>query len=165
LKYKFFVIISALPVQGKSLTVQKWDRVTLQIEQDINDIKETKTYTSKYNIAYFLTYHKGISSLQTLSFTEKRICINLLVTHIHLCSIKSSFLWNIILHDNPSLTICSVDLKDSTINYVCIVLHKDDKIESFKWRLRVIPQGMCLYIITEIYLMYLHCICCYLAEY
>jgi hypothetical protein len=56
-------------------------------------------------------------------------------------------------HDNPYLTICSVDLKDSTINYVCIVLHKDDKIESFKWRLRVILQGMCLYIITEIYLM------------
>jgi hypothetical protein len=56
-------------------------------------------------------------------------------------------------HDNSSLTICSVDLKDSTINYVCIVRHKDDKIESFKWRLRVIPQGMCLYIITEIYLM------------
>jgi hypothetical protein len=22
-------------------------------------------------------------------------------------------------HDNPSLTICSVDLKDSTVNYVC----------------------------------------------
>jgi hypothetical protein len=43
-KYKFFVIISALPVQGKSLTVQKWDRVTLQIEQDINDIKETKWF-------------------------------------------------------------------------------------------------------------------------
>jgi hypothetical protein len=56
-------------------------------------------------------------------------------------------------HDNPSLTICSVGLKDSTINYVCIVLHKDDKIKSFKWRLRVISQGMCLYIITEIYLM------------
>ena len=46
---------------------------------------------------YFLTYHKGISSLQTLSFTEKRACINLLVTHTHLCSIKSIFLWNIIL--------------------------------------------------------------------
>jgi hypothetical protein len=38
-------------------------------------------------------------------------------------------------HDNPSLTICSVDLKDSTVNYVCVVRHKDDKIESFKWRL------------------------------
>lgn len=45
-------------------------------------------------------------------------------------------------HDNPSLTICSVGLKDSTKKYVCIVLHKDDRIESFKWRLRVIPQGM-----------------------
>ena len=56
-------------------------------------------------------------------------------------------------HDNPSLTICSVDLKDFAIYYVDIVLHKDDKIESFKWRLRVILQGMCLYIITEIYLM------------
>ena len=56
-------------------------------------------------------------------------------------------------HNNPSLTICSVGLKDFTIYYVCIVLHKDDKIESVKWRLRVIPQGMCLYIITEIYLM------------
>jgi hypothetical protein len=52
-------------------------------------------------------------------------------------------------HDNPSLTICRVGLKDSTLNYVCIVRHKDDKIESFKWRLRVIPQGMCLYIIIS----------------
>ena len=56
-------------------------------------------------------------------------------------------------HDNPSLTICSVDLKDSTVNYVCVVRHKDDEIESVKWRLRVILQSMCLYIITEIYLM------------
>ena len=56
-------------------------------------------------------------------------------------------------HDNSSLTICPVDLKDFTINYVGIVRHKDDMIESFKWRLRVIPQGTCLYIITEIYLM------------
>ena len=40
-------------------------------------------------------------------------------------------------HDNPSLTICRVDLKDSTINYVCIVRHKDDKIESFKFDVNV----------------------------
>jgi hypothetical protein len=54
--------------------------------------------------------HVGISSLQTLSFTEKRICINLLVTHIHLSSIKSSFLWNIILcifSYDPTLTLTS----------------------------------------------------------
>lgn len=122
MKYKFFVIISALPVQGKSLTVQKWDRVTLQIEQDINDIKETKWF-------------------------KRDIDGNLLSIQPDNNRYKGG------THDNPSLTICSVDLKDSTINYVCIVLHKDDKIESFKWRLRVIPQGMCLYIITEIYLM------------
>ena len=122
MKYKFFVIISALPVQGKSLTVQKWDRVTLQIEQDINDIKETKWFM-----------HNIDDSLISIQPDNKR--------------------YNGGTHDNPSLTICSVGLKDSTINYVCIVLHKDDKIESFKWRLRVIPQGMCLYIITEIYLM------------
>ena len=122
MKYKFFVIISALPVQGKSLTVQKWDRVTLQIEQDINDIKETK---------WFIRDIDG--KLISIQPDNNR--------------------YNGGTHDNPSLTICNVDLKDSTINYVCIVLHKDDKIESFKWRLRVIPQGMCLYIITEIYLM------------
>ena len=122
MKYKFFVIISALPVQGKSLTVQKWDRVTLQIEQDINDIKETKWFM-----------HNIDGKLISIQPDNNR--------------------YNGGTHDNPSLTICRVDLKDSTINYVCIVLHKDDKIESFKWRLRVIPQGMCLYIITEIYLM------------
>jgi hypothetical protein len=122
LKYKFFVIISALPVQGKSLTVQKWDRVTLQIEQDINDIKETKWFM-----------HNIDGRLISIQPDNKR--------------------YNGGTHDNPSLTICRVGLKDSTLNYVCIVRHKDDKIESFKWRLRVIPQGMCLYIITEIYLM------------
>ena len=122
MKYKFFVIISALPVQGKSLTVQKWDRVTLQIEQDNNDIKETKWFM-----------HNIDGRLISIQPDNKR--------------------YNGGTHDNSSLTICSVDLKDSTINYVCIVRHKDDKIESFKWRLRVIPQGMCLYIITEIYLM------------
>ena len=116
------ILISALPVQGKSLTVQKSDRVTLQIEQDINDIKETK---------WFMRDIDG--NLISIQPDNKR--------------------YNGGTHDNPSLTICSVDLKDSTINYVCIVLHKDDKIESFKWRLRVISQGMCLYIITEIYLM------------
>jgi hypothetical protein len=106
-------------IWGKSLTVQKWDRVTLQIEQDINDIKETKWFID-----------------------DKLISIQ-----------PDNNRYNGGTHDNPSLTICSVDLKDSTINYVCIVRHKDDKIESFKWRLRVIPQGMCLYIITELYLM------------
>lgn len=65
-------------------------------------------------------------------------------------------------HDNPSLTICSVGLKDSTINYVCIVLHKDDRIESFKWRLRVIPQGMWLYNYRNILYMIIQCTkkCC-----
>jgi hypothetical protein len=116
------ILISALPVQGESLTVQKSDRVTLQIEQDINDIKETKWFM-----------HDIDGNLISIQPDNKR--------------------YNRGTHDNPSLTICSVDLKDSTINYVCIVRHKDDKIESVKWRLRVIPQGMCLYIITEIYLM------------
>jgi hypothetical protein len=113
------ILISALPVEGKSLTVQKSDRVTLQIEQDINDIKETKWFM-----------HDIDASLIRIQPDNKR--------------------YNGGTHDNPSLTICRVDF---TINYVCIVRHKDDKIESFKWRLRVISQGMCLYIITEIYLM------------
>ena len=116
------ILISALPVQGKSLTVQKSDRVTLQIEQDINDIKETKWFM-----------HDIDGNLTSIQPDNKR--------------------YNGSTHDNPSLTICSVGLKDSTLNYFCIVRHKDDKIESFKWRLRVIPQGMCLYIIAEIYFM------------
>jgi hypothetical protein len=116
------ILISALPVQGKSLTVQKSDRVTLQIKQDINDIKETKWFM-------------------------RDIDDNLISIHPDNKRYKGG------THDNPSLTICSVDLKDFTLNYVCIVQHKDDRIESFKWRLRVISQGMCLYIITEIYLM------------
>ena len=113
------ILISALPVESDSLTVQKSDRVTLQIKQDINDIKETK---------WFMRNIGG--KLISIQPDNKR--------------------YNGGTHDNPSLTICSVGLKDSTINYVCIVRHKDDKIESFKWRLRVIPQGMCLYIIAEI---------------
>jgi hypothetical protein len=116
------ILISALPVQGERLTVQKSDRVKLQIKQDINDIKETKWFMRDID-----------DNLISIQPDNNR--------------------YNGGTHDNPSLTICSVDLKDSTLNYVCIVLHKDDKIESFKWRLRVIPQGMCLYIITEIYLM------------
>ena len=116
------ILISALPVLGEPLTVNKYDRVKLQIKQDINDIKETK-------------------------WSMRDIDDNLISIQ------PDNNRYNGGTHDNPSLTICSVDLKDSTINYVCIVLHKDDKIESFKWRLRVIPQGMCLYIITEIYLM------------
>ena len=116
------ILISALPVQGERLTVQKSDRVKLQIKQNINDIKETKWFIRDID--------------------DKLISIQ-----------PDNNRYKGGTHDNPSLTICSVDLKDSTINYVCIVLHKDDKIESFKWRLRVIPQGMCLYIITEIYLM------------
>ena len=116
------ILISALPVQGKSLTVQKSDRVKLQIKQNINDIKETKWFKRDID-----------GNLISIQPDNNR--------------------YNGGTHDNSSLTICRVDLKDSTINYVCIVLHKDDKIESFKWRLRVIPQGMCLYIITEIYLM------------
>ena len=116
------ILISALPVQGKSLTVQKSDSVTLQIEQDINDIKETKWFM-----------HDIDDNLISIQPDNKR--------------------YNGGTHDNPSLTICSVDLKDSTVNYVCVVRHKDDEIESFKWRLRVILQGMCLYIITEIYFM------------
>ena len=116
------ILISALPVQGERLTVQKSDRVKLQIKQDINDIKETKWFM-----------HDIDDNLISIQPDNNR--------------------YNEGTHDNPSLTICRVDLKDSTINYVCIVLHKDDKIESVKWRLRVIPQGMCLYIITEIYLM------------
>jgi hypothetical protein len=116
------ILISALPVQGELLTVQKSDRVKLQIKQDINDIKETKWFMRDID-----------DNLISIQPDNNR--------------------YNEGTHDNPSLTICRVDLKDSTINYVCIVLHKDDKIESVKWRLRVIPQGMCLYIITEIYLM------------
>ena len=116
------ILISALPVQGELLTVQKSDRVKLQIKQDINDIKETKWFMRDID-----------DNLISIQPDNNR--------------------YNGGTHDNPSLTICRVDLKDSTINYVCIVLHKDDKIESVKWRLRVIPQGMCLYIITEIYLM------------
>jgi hypothetical protein len=38
------ILISALPVQGELLTVQKSDRVKLQIKQNINDIKETKWF-------------------------------------------------------------------------------------------------------------------------
>jgi len=105
------ILISALPVQGESLTVNKSERVTLQIKKDINDIKETK---------WFMRDIDG--NLISIQPDNKR--------------------YNGGTHDNPSLTIC---LKDSTINYVCIVRHKDDRIESFKWRLRVIPQGMCLY--------------------
>ena len=116
------ILISALPVLGEPLTVNKSERVILQIKQDINEIKETK---------WFMCDIDG--NLLSIQPDNNRY--------------KGG------THDNPSLTICSVDLKDSTINYVCIVLHKDDKIESFKWRLRVILQGMCLYIITEIYLM------------
>ena len=116
------ILISALPFLGESLTVNKSDRVKLQIKQDINDIKETKWFMRDID--------DNLISIQPDNNRYKGGT-----------------------HDNPSLTICSVDLKDSTINYVCIVLHKDDKIESFKWRLRVIPQGMCLYIIAEIYLM------------
>ena len=113
------ILISALPVQGKSLTVQKSDRVALQIEQDINDIKETKWFI-----------HDIDDNLISIQPDNNRY--------------KGG------THDNQSLTICSVGLKDSTINYVCIVLHKDDRIKSFMWRLRVILQGMCLYIIAEI---------------
>lgn len=116
------ILISALPVQGETCTVNKSERVKLQVKQDINDIKETKWFK-----------HDIDDNLISIQPDNKR--------------------YNGGTHDNPSLTICSVDLKDFTINYVCIVLHKDDKIESVKWRLRVIPQGMCLYIITEIYLM------------
>ena len=113
------ILISALLGLGEPLTVNKSERVKLQIEQDI---KETK---------WFMRDIDG--NLTSIQPDNNR--------------------YNGGTHDNPSLTICSVDLKDSTINYVCIVRHKDDKIESFKWRLRVIPQGMCLYIIAEIYLM------------
>jgi len=116
------ILISALPVLGEPLTVNKSERVKLQIIQDINDIKETKWFMRDID-----------DNLISIQPDNKRY--------------KGG------THDNPSLTICSVGLKDSTVNYVCIVRHKDDKIESFKWRLRVIPQGMCLYIITEIYLM------------
>jgi hypothetical protein len=116
------ILISALPVLGVTCTINKSERVKLQIEQDINDIKETKWFM-----------HDIDGNLTSIQPDNNR--------------------YNGGTHDNPSLTICSVDLKDSTINYVCIVRHKDDKIESFKWRLRVIPQGMCLYIIAEIYLM------------
>jgi hypothetical protein len=116
------ILISALPFLGESLTVNKSDRVKLQIKQDINDIKETKWFMRDID--------DNLISIQPDNNRYKGGT-----------------------HDNPSLTICSVGLKDFTINYVCIVRHKDDKIESFKWRLRVIPQGMCLYIITEIYLM------------
>ena len=105
------ILISALPVQGEPLIVNKSERVTLQIKKDINDIKETK---------WFMRDIDG--NLISIQPDNKR--------------------YNGGTHDNPSLTIC---LKDSTINYVCIVRHKDDRIESFKWRLRVIPQGMCLY--------------------
>jgi hypothetical protein len=113
------ILISALPVLGETCTVNKSERVKLQIKQDI---KETKWFK-----------HDIDDNLISIQPDNNR--------------------YNEGTHDNPSLTICRVDLKDSTINYVCIVLHKDDKIESVKWRLRVIPQGMCLYIITEIYLM------------
>ena len=116
------ILISALPVLGETCTINKSERVKLQIEQDINDIKETKWFMRDID--------DNLTSIQ-----------------------PDNNRYNGGTHDNPSLTICSVDLKDSTINYVCIVRHKDDKIESFKWRLRVIPQGMCLYIIAEIYLM------------
>ena len=116
------ILISALPVLGETRTVNKSDRVKLQIKQDINDIKETKWFMRDID--------------------DKLISIQ-----------PNNNRYKGGTHDNPSLTIFSVDLEDSTINYVCIVLHKDDKIESVKWRLRVIPQGMCLYIITEIYLM------------
>jgi hypothetical protein len=116
------ILISALPVLGVTCTINKSERVKLQIEQHINDIKETK---------WFMRDIDG--NLTSIQPDNNR--------------------YNGDTHDNPSLTICSVGLKDSTINYVCIVRHKDDKIESFKWRLRVIPQGMCLYIIAEIYLM------------
>ena len=116
------ILISALPVQSEPLTVNKSERVTLQITQDINDIKEMKWFMHDID--------------------DKLIRIQ-----------PDNNKYKGGTHDDPSLTICSVDLKDSTISYVYIVLHKDDKIESVKWRLRVIPQGMCLYIITEIYLM------------
>ena len=116
------ILISALPVLGVTCTINKSERVKLQIEQDINDIKETKWFM-----------HDIDGNLTSIQPDNNR--------------------YNGGTHDNPSLTICSVDSKDSTINYVCIVRHKDDKIESFKWRLRVIPKGMCLYIIAEIYLM------------
>ena len=116
------ILISALPVLGEPLTVNKSERVKLQIKQDINDIKETKWFM-----------HDIDGNLISIQPDNNRY--------------KGG------THDNPSLTICSVGIKDSTINYVCIVRHKDDMIESFKWRLRVIPQGMCLYIITELYLM------------
>jgi len=116
------ILISALPVLGEPLAVNKSERVKLQIIQDINDIKETKWFMCDID-----------DNLISIQPDNKRY--------------KGG------THDNPSLAICSVGLKDSTVNYVCIVRHKDDKIESFKWRLRVIPQGMCLYIITEIYLM------------
>ena len=116
------ILISALPVQSEPLTVNKSERVTLQITQDINDIKEAKWFMRNID-----------DSLISIQPDNKR--------------------YNGGTHDNSSLAICRVGLKDSTVNYVCIVLHKDDKIESFKWRLRVIPQGMCLYIITEICLM------------
>ena len=113
------ILISALPVQGELLTVQKSDRVELQIKQDIKEMKW-----------FMRDIDDNLISIQPDNNRYKGGT-----------------------HDNPYLTICSVGLKDSTIYYVYIVLHKDDKIESVKWRLRVIPQGMCLYMITEIYLM------------
>jgi hypothetical protein len=38
------ILISALPVLGETHTVNKSERVKLQIKQDINDIKETKWF-------------------------------------------------------------------------------------------------------------------------
>jgi hypothetical protein len=108
------ILISALPVQGETCTVNKSERVKLQIKQDINDIKETKWFMRDID--------DNLISIQPDNNRYKGGT-----------------------HDNPSLAICSVGLKDSTIYYVYIVLHKDDRIESFKWKLRVISQSMCLY--------------------
>jgi hypothetical protein len=86
------ILISALPVQGELLTVQKSDRVKLQIKQDINDIKETKWFMGDID-----------DNLISIQPDNNR--------------------YNGGTHDNPYLTICPVDLKDSTIYYVCMCLY------------------------------------------